>query len=83
MIKYRPVAASFVRPNAFSKARHAASGSQIFGSVDSMKAYMGVESKLCSVLPLNVIAWMGTTRSRLGSLAKENPAGFGTNLDVS
>ena len=43
-IRYKPVSLSTDIPKAFSNARQASAGSQKFGSVDSMKAYIGLES---------------------------------------
>jgi len=71
------------RPNASSNASHAAAGSHIFGSVDSMNAKVGVKRRVDWVVPLYVIDWMATTTSRSMSWFKVKEAELETNLEVS
>lgn len=51
-IRYKPVVLSSVSPNADSKASTTSSGSQRFGSVESMKMLMELESSVAEFDPL-------------------------------
>ena len=70
-------------PKACSKASHAASGSHILGSVDSMNANVGVERRVDWVVPLYVMDCMATTMSRSMSWFRVKEAEFETNLEES
>lgn len=87
LTRYSSVFGSHRRPKAFSKASQASTGSQICGTVLSIKDEIGFGRRLVESLGPNalsaVIDWIPTIRSREASGAKSKEKLLGMNLDES
>jgi hypothetical protein len=70
-------------PKAVSNALQAASGSHIFGSVESINAYIGFSRRSLCVVPMYDMDWIPTTISRVMSSTRLKVAELGVKRDVS